>query len=632
MKTITGSMRNYIYCAITLFKSLLCAFELSHEISNLLRDSTVKILTFSPHLEPITEELHNLIYIERRFITLISNQVDFFVEISNKNPYGRRRQLPNPNISELTSRRFSHQSTVLLTIPLSNNGLFDVSRIRNFYEYGIDAIILFCATKPSALSTFSVVTKFLEAPLIIAYPFTNSAFMACLSCKGAHWEMDSIITGRIQAPLIKLNLKNLQSVINIRSLHVKYHHNLHAFTPSSRSTPKKNDIKVCSEGIIEPLTLNYAKYVFNSNSCFVTIFHRIFNCTQLECIDMLRRSFSKQSTEVIKNYEENVEQQLHMSAFHFKFIGLKYSIFVSPESSFKKYVSLGSLLRPFKSEIWLIIVAATVILSLIFYLGRKLKTVKMSVSLLTVLLWPLDNLLEKGTNGANIQSRVTILPLLIWPFVGIVLRTTYTAGVYSYISSRPLPTIPSNIEEVANHTEYDIITSSSNYVLLYVNKVAWIREKLATLGNINEGIKRISQNAFVNGSRVFEFSGPPPKLILKSFAYISAVDSTDNLPDGQFIKKDMSIEFAIMKFGNKVRNKWKPVNLNTMYGDVNWNKTGKLKVLIHGFTSNIHKTTKELTKKQYMIATESPQTESKDSSGLRLWRLRTSAKKWSTSH
>ncbi|CAL8116609.1 unnamed protein product [Orchesella dallaii] len=48
-------------------------------------------------------------------------------------------------------------------------------------------------------------------------------------------------------------------------------------------------------------------------------------------------------------------------------------------------------------------------------------------------------------------------------------------------------------------------------------------------------------------------------------------------------------------------NKWKNININTLDGDIYWNKTGKLKVLIHGLTSDIHKSAKELIRGQYMF-------------------------------
>ncbi|CAL8116606.1 unnamed protein product [Orchesella dallaii] len=72
--------------------------------------------------------------------------------------------------------------------------------------------------------------------------------------------------------------------------------------------------------------------------------------------------------------------------------------------------------------------------------------------------------------------------------------------------------------------------------------------------------------------------------------------STDNSEEG---KKDRQKQ---IRYLHKNRNnKWKEININTLDGDGNWNKRRKLKVLIHGFTSDTDKTAKELIKAQYIF-------------------------------
>ncbi|CAL8125675.1 unnamed protein product [Orchesella dallaii] len=84
---------------------------------------------------------------------------------------------------------------------------------------------------------------------------------------------------------------------------------------------------------------------------------------------------------------------------------------------------------------------------------------------------------------------------------------------------------------------------------------------------------------------------------------ITEEDDNDDMHGRSFFTEEVKKERQkqIRYLHKNQDNKWEALDINTMENSSSWNRAGKLKVLIHGLTSETHKNAEQLIKDQYMF-------------------------------
>lgn len=234
--------------------------------------------------------------------------------------------------------------------------------------------------------------------------------------------------------------------------------------------------------------------------------------------------------------------------------GLKYSIFVrQPETSMNSK-HIMSLVAPFDTIGWIIILGSTAVMNVIL----KLSGFKEGM------FWIFSTLIEQGENGRLFLSKHNVMLTLGWLYTAILLRLAYTSSLYSYMTKDPVPKdIPSAFDDLLFNFKMNLIFENS--ALTYLTYYYLLNEDVFDESNspkrydedprfmeMNHRTWTVSNlNDIVSASFEAKFNCRRQKVIKKKFAAILH-NTTDKCMDGERFAYLYGSELFITKFQMKL--------------------------------------------------------------------------------